>query len=185
MPFFWSPFKIFLVSTKGNTNANSLANLWNNQTQQQAFQALLTKSGHSQIAQLLRNIPPGNISAWLQQQQQSALQQQQKTTSNTTSLNNKTPSAAAVLAHEAVAKAQSNAQKVAAARMQLRRKLEQNLTSIPPPKAPLPDLSFIPSGTHPDFLCMLGLDLTVQRVLKDKNVFKFVFLFIINFNIFF
>lgn len=154
---------------------------------QQVFQALLAKSGHPHIAQLLRNLPPGNVAAWLQQH---AAAQQQKSgqinsqsniaaNNSTPIVNSKTPSAAAVLAHEAVAKAretaQSNAQKVAAARMQMRRQLEQQLIQVPAPKAPFPDLSFIPSGTHPDFLYMLGLDLTVQRVLKDKNVFKLVF----------
>lgn len=158
-------------------------NSWSNALtpqNQQVFQALLSKSGHPQIAQLLRNLPPGNVAAWLQQH--SAFQQKsgQQQTSTTTPLNNKT---SGVLAHEAVAKAretaQSNAQKVTAARMQIRRKLEQNLTQIPAPKAPLPGLGFIPSGTHPDFLCMLGLDLTVQRVLKDKNVFKYVFIIVV------
>jgi TolA-binding protein len=68
--------------------------------------------------------------------------------------------------------AQNTQQRIAAARTQLRRHLEQQLLHLPAPKAPVPDLSFIPNATQPDFLYLLGLDLVVQRNLKDKTVFK-------------
>ncbi|KAI6174864.1 P66-CC domain-containing protein [Aphelenchoides bicaudatus] len=68
--------------------------------------------------------------------------------------------------------AQNTQQRIAAARTQLRRHLEQQLLQLPPPKAPVPDLSFIPNAAQPDFLYLLGLDLVVQRNLKDKTVFK-------------
>lgn len=65
-------------------------------------------------------------------------------------------------------------QKIAKARQQLRRELEQMVTSkLPLPKGPPPDLQFIPNGNQPEFAYLLGLDLTVQRVLKDKQMFRF------------
>uniref|UniRef100_A0A914EJQ1 Transcriptional repressor p66 coiled-coil MBD2-interaction domain-containing protein n=1 Tax=Acrobeloides nanus TaxID=290746 RepID=A0A914EJQ1_9BILA len=63
-------------------------------------------------------------------------------------------------------------QRAAAARLALRREIEKQLLQIPQPKAPVVELNFIPNGAQPDFCSLLGLDLTVQRVLKDKNVFK-------------
>lgn len=63
------------------------------------------------------------------------------------------------------------AQRAAEARRKLRQQLDQQLLSIPQPKPLVSDINFIPSSTS-DFLYLLGLDLTVQRVLKDKNVFK-------------
>lgn len=42
------------------------------------------------------------------------------------------------------------------------------------PKAPPPDMFFIPNGNQPDFGYLVGLDLVVQRVLKDKQVFAYV-----------
>ncbi|KAI6222040.1 P66-CC domain-containing protein [Aphelenchoides besseyi] len=69
--------------------------------------------------------------------------------------------------------AQSAQQKIANARAQYRKIAEQKmLASLPQPKAPVSDLSFIPNAAQPDFLYLLGLDLVVQRNLKDKNVFK-------------
>lgn len=68
--------------------------------------------------------------------------------------------------------AQNTQQRIAAARTQLRRHLEQQLLQLPPPKPPASDLSFIPNANQPDFLYLLGLDLVVQRNLKDKTVFK-------------
>jgi NADH dehydrogenase/NADH:ubiquinone oxidoreductase subunit G len=63
-------------------------------------------------------------------------------------------------------------QKISAARHQMRHDLEQQLSMLRPPKAPVPDMYFIPNGNQPDFCYLLGLDLTVQRVLKDKSIFK-------------
>lgn len=79
---------------------------------------------------------------------------------------------AAEVARQARENAQNTQQKIAAARTQLRRHLEQQLLQLPPPKPPASDLSFIPNATQPDFLYLLGLDLVVQRNLKDKTVFK-------------
>jgi hypothetical protein len=46
------------------------------------------------------------------------------------------------------------------------------ITKLPVQKAPPPDLMFIPNGNQPEFAYLLGLDLTVQRVLKDKQMFR-------------
>uniref|UniRef100_A0A1I8EHI4 P66_CC domain-containing protein n=1 Tax=Wuchereria bancrofti TaxID=6293 RepID=A0A1I8EHI4_WUCBA len=43
---------------------------------------------------------------------------------------------------------------------------------IPPPRPPPPDMHFIPNGNQPDFLMYLGLDIAVQRLLKDKVATK-------------
>ena len=78
--------------------------------------------------------------------------------------------AAAAIARENAANAQ---QKIVAARQKFWAAAErQLLDSLPAPKAPIADLSFVPNATQPDFLYLLGLDLVVQRNLKDKNVFK-------------
>uniref|UniRef100_A0A1I7SH15 P66_CC domain-containing protein n=1 Tax=Bursaphelenchus xylophilus TaxID=6326 RepID=A0A1I7SH15_BURXY len=82
--------------------------------------------------------------------------------------------AAAALEAERQAKLseQTQQQKINAARNQLRRHLEQHLLQLAPPKAPSNDMSFVPNPSQPDFCYLLGLDLVVQRNLKDKTVFK-------------
>ncbi|MFH4979888.1 hypothetical protein AB6A40_006597 [Gnathostoma spinigerum] len=64
---------------------------------------------------------------------------------------------------------QTPAQKAAAAKLALRRQLEQQLLQIPAPRPPPPEMLFIPNGNQPDFCYLLGLDLVVQRILKDKS----------------
>lgn len=64
---------------------------------------------------------------------------------------------------------ESPAQKAAAAKLKLRRELEQHLLRIPPPRPPPPDMHFIPNANQPDFCALLGLDIAVQRLLKEKN----------------
>ena len=64
-------------------------------------------------------------------------------------------------------------QNITKSRQQLRRELDQLITKLPMPKAPATDLQFIPNGNQPEFAYLLGLDLTVQRVLKDKQMFRF------------
>ncbi|CAD5206065.1 unnamed protein product [Bursaphelenchus okinawaensis] len=82
--------------------------------------------------------------------------------------------AAAALEAERQAKLseQTQTQKINAARQQLRRHLESQLLQLPAPKTPANDLNFIPNAAQPDFCYLLGLDLVVQRNLKDKTVFK-------------
>lgn len=64
-------------------------------------------------------------------------------------------------------------QNVNKARQQLRRELDQMIIKLPVPKAPpSDDLQFIPNGNQPDFAYLLGLDLAVQRVMKDKQMFR-------------
>ncbi|CAG9541023.1 unnamed protein product [Cercopithifilaria johnstoni] len=72
----------------------------------------------------------------------------------------------------ALAAKETAAQRAAAAKLALRRQLEQQLLQIPPPRPPPPDMHFIPNGNQPDFLMYLGLDIAVQRLLKDKVAVK-------------
>ncbi|VBB26029.1 unnamed protein product [Acanthocheilonema viteae] len=72
----------------------------------------------------------------------------------------------------ALAAKETAAQRAAAAKLALRRQLEQQLLQIPPPRPPPPDMHFIPNGNQPDFLMYLGLDIAVQRLLKDKVATK-------------
>lgn len=65
-------------------------------------------------------------------------------------------------------------QNITKSRQQLRRELDQLITKLPVPKAPATDLQFVPNGNQPEFAYLLGLDLTVQRVLKDKQMFRFL-----------
>ncbi|VDM96742.1 unnamed protein product [Thelazia callipaeda] len=75
--------------------------------------------------------------------------------------------AAAILAAKETA-----AQRATAARAALRRQLEQHLLQIPSPRSAPLDMHFIPNANQPDFLVYLGLDIAVQRLLKDKTAFK-------------
>lgn len=87
--------------------------------------------------------------------------------------------AAEVLAVKAREIAQNNVQRINAARSTMRQAIQQKLLQIPTQKAPVPELNFIPNSSQPDFYAMLGLDLVVQRVRKDKMVFKYVFYYLI------
>ncbi|KJH48601.1 hypothetical protein DICVIV_05288 [Dictyocaulus viviparus] len=71
--------------------------------------------------------------------------------------------------------AQTPQQRAATARQAFRMQADKQLMQqISAPKAPPIDLFFIPNGSQPDFCYLVGLDLVVQRVLKDKNVYRTV-----------
>ncbi|PIO56854.1 hypothetical protein TELCIR_21745, partial [Teladorsagia circumcincta] len=71
--------------------------------------------------------------------------------------------------------AQTPQQRAATARQAFRMQADKQLMQqITAPKAPPIDLFFIPNGSQPDFCYLVGLDLVVQRVLKDKNVYRSV-----------
>ncbi|KAK6727461.1 hypothetical protein RB195_005260 [Necator americanus] len=71
--------------------------------------------------------------------------------------------------------AQTPQQRAATARQAFRMQADKQLMQqISAPKAPPIDLFFIPNGSQPDFCYLIGLDLVVQRVLKDKNVYRTV-----------
>ncbi|CAJ0593494.1 unnamed protein product [Cylicocyclus nassatus] len=71
--------------------------------------------------------------------------------------------------------AQTPQQRAATARQAFRMQADKQLMQqISAPKAPPIDLFFIPNGSQPDFCYLVGLDLVVQRVLKDKNVYRSV-----------
>ncbi|CAD6184867.1 unnamed protein product [Caenorhabditis auriculariae] len=68
--------------------------------------------------------------------------------------------------------AQTPQQRSAAARAAFRSQADKQLVLLNGPKAPGPEIFFIPNANQPDFVPLLGLDLVVQRVLKDKNVMR-------------
>ncbi|WKX90055.1 hypothetical protein Q1695_009135 [Nippostrongylus brasiliensis] len=71
--------------------------------------------------------------------------------------------------------AQTPQQRAATARQAFRMQADKQLMQqITAPKAPPIDLFFIPNGSQPDFCYLVGLDLVVQRVLKDRNVYRSV-----------
>lgn len=71
--------------------------------------------------------------------------------------------------------AQTPQQRAATARQAFRMQADKQLMQqISAPKAPPIDLFFIPNGTQPDFCYLVGLDLVVQRVLKDRNAYRTV-----------
>lgn len=87
--------------------------------------------------------------------------------------------AAEALAIKAREIAQNNVQRINAARSTMRQVIQQKLLKIPTQKAPVPELNFIPNYSQLDFYGMLGLDLVVQRLRKDKMVFKYVNFFFV------
>ncbi|KAI6234481.1 P66-CC domain-containing protein [Aphelenchoides fujianensis] len=108
-----------------------------------------------------------------QQQQKEAQERERRQQAEREAAARKAAEAQAAAERLARENAQNAQQKIAAARVQFRRIAEQRmLAALPPPKAPAADLSFVPNAAQPDFLYLLGLDLVVQRNLKDKNVFK-------------
>nr|CAD2177360.1 unnamed protein product [Meloidogyne enterolobii] len=115
------------------------------------------------LTELLRQYAVAQTTSAASQQTQKSSQQQKQQHSTT--------AAPTSQSHDARELTQQNISK---ARQQLRRDLDQLIAKLPVPKAPLPDLSFIPNGgtSQPEFVYLLGLDLTVQRVLKDRQMFK-------------
>jgi hypothetical protein len=111
----------------------------------------------------------------LQQHQQHNIQKQQPSATATVAPTPAPPPAPAPAPppakKEPIVPTTTPAQRIAEAKRKLRQQLDQQLLSIQPPKPLISDINFIPSVTS-DFCALLGLDLTVQRVLKDKNVFK-------------
>lgn len=65
---------------------------------------------------------------------------------------------------------ESPQQRHAAAKLALRKQLEKTLLQIPPPRPPPPEMHFIPNPNQADFIPLIGLDLVVQKVLKDKTL---------------
>eukprot|EP00094_Tigriopus_californicus_P011514 TCALIF_11119-PA protein Name:"Similar to Gatad2a Transcriptional repressor p66 alpha (Mus musculus)" AED:0.20 eAED:0.20 QI:315/0.5/0.42/0.57/1/0.85/7/0/619 len=61
------------------------------------------------------------------------------------------------------------AQKQAAAKMALRKQLEKTLLQIPPPKPPPPEMHFIPNPTNSEFICLLGLEECVGKILHENK----------------
>ncbi|KAI1731083.1 coiled-coil and interaction region of p66A and p66B with MBD2 domain-containing protein [Ditylenchus destructor] len=152
-----------------NAIASSLANSNLNAQQKAILQQLFAKAHQNpaQFRQLIESMTPQNLTAFIRQQ--NSTQQQQQAAPTPPAPQGPTPAEIAAKAKEI---AQNNAHRISAARTQMRLALERQLTQFIQPKAPVPDLSFIPNGTQPDFCSLLGLDLCVQRVLKDRAVFK-------------
>ncbi|KAI1722339.1 coiled-coil and interaction region of p66A and p66B with MBD2 domain-containing protein [Ditylenchus destructor] len=150
-----------------NAIASSLANSNLNAQQKLILQQLFAKAHQNpaQFRQLIESMTPQNLTAFIRQQNST----QQQAAPTPPAPQGPTPAEIAAKAKEI---AQNNAHRISAARTQMRLALERQLTQFIQPKAPVPDLSFIPNGTQPDFCSLLGLDLCVQRVLKDRAVFK-------------
>ena len=53
-------------------------------------------------------------------------------------------------------------QQLGAEKMALKRQMEKSVLQILPPKAPLPDLNFIPGTICPDFVALLGMELAAR-----------------------
>lgn len=111
-----------------------------------------------------------------QQRQQKEQLEQQRKAEQQRKEQEKRQAQAALAAVEAERQAKENAhtqqQRINVARSSLRRHLETQLLQLPSPKAPANDMTFIPNSAQPDFCYLLGLDLVVQRNMKDKAVFK-------------
>lgn len=64
------------------------------------------------------------------------------------------------------------AQRQAAAKLALRKQLENTLLQIPPPKPPPPEMNFIPSLASPDFIYLLGLEEAVNFIIDTNLISK-------------
>ncbi|KAI3410012.1 hypothetical protein GPALN_006377 [Globodera pallida] len=160
---------------------------------QQVIQQLYTRLSQNpqQLAQMIKTLPHGTGQALTELLRQYAVAQASNmpTSGGGQVQNSNAASAAKFSQHlqssatsQAIAQAQIDAahkqareltqQKIVTARQQLRKELDVMVMKLPSAKAPPPDLQFIPNGNQPDFSYLLGLDLTVQRVLKDKSMFR-------------
>jgi len=61
------------------------------------------------------------------------------------------------------------AQKQQAAKQALRKQLEKTLLQIPPPKPPPPEMHFIPNPANSEFVCLLGLEECVSKILHEDD----------------
>merc|ERR1719210_180010 len=61
------------------------------------------------------------------------------------------------------------AQKQAAAKLALRKQLEKTLLQIPPPKPPPPEMHFIPNPANTEFICLMGLEECVSKILNEDK----------------
>ncbi|KAF7637020.1 P66_CC domain-containing protein [Meloidogyne graminicola] len=141
----------------------------NTQLMGNLLKTLPPHTGHA-LAELLRQYATAHsTSATSQQSTKSSLPQKLQQSTTATSLASQSQ-----LDSSNKQARELTQQNIVKARQQIRRELDQLVTKLPVPKAPLPDLSFIPNGgsNQPEFVYLLGLDLTVQRVLKDRQMFK-------------
>ncbi|KAL3084949.1 hypothetical protein niasHS_010018 [Heterodera schachtii] len=161
---------------------------------QQVIQQLYTRLSQNppQLAQMIKTLPHSTGQALTELLRQYAVAQASNIQpAGSGQIQNSSAAAASAkfaqqlqssVSSQAIAQAQIDAahkqareltqQKIASARQQLRKELDVMIMKLPAPKAPPPDLQFIPNGNQPDFCYLLGLDLTVQRVLKDKTMFR-------------
>uniref|UniRef100_UPI00358E4C5D transcriptional repressor p66-beta-like isoform X2 n=1 Tax=Myxine glutinosa TaxID=7769 RepID=UPI00358E4C5D len=64
---------------------------------------------------------------------------------------------------------ESPASRQAAAKLALRKQLEKTLLEIPPPKAPGPEINFLPSAANGEFIYLLGLEEAVLSLLTSHG----------------
>ena len=161
-------FYIYHISGKQNNAARESTSQAILQLDPAAQRELIQRLiSNPQLAGQANNLLPPQLLQLLRQTQQ----QQQQQQNNVKATSTPTPAPPPVKKEPPVPTI-TPAQKAAEARRKLKQSLDQQLLSIPSPKPIVSDINFIPSSTS-DFLYLLGLDLTVQRVLKDKNVFLF------------
>jgi hypothetical protein len=163
----------------GRPNISPAGNFQLTPQHQQLIQKLLDQGTirPDQLATILHSLNPQVLASFSQgmsksQQDQKLREQQDKERKLRLEQEARKVHEASEIARQARDTVQTAQQKAATARVQFKRRMEQQLLQLPLPKAPSSDLSFIPNATQPDFLYLLGLDLVVQRNLKDKAVFK-------------
>ena len=64
---------------------------------------------------------------------------------------------------------QTREQREAAAKSQLRKQLEKTLLQIAPPKAPPPEMHFIPNANNTEFVYYIGLETVVDHITSSPN----------------
>jgi len=88
---------------------------------------------------------------------------------NLVSLMSKGALGATKLTKEKMEPHQTPAERQQAAKLALRKQLEKTLLQIPPPKPPPPEMHFIPNPTNTEFICLLGLEECVTKILHEDK----------------
>lgn len=132
-------------------------------TAKQAY--LLAKKNPSQTTQLFTQLIAIN-NAQIQKQKEA------ETASNT--LSQQQAQQVQITQSKLLHHQQTPAQRIQAARQAFRAQADKQLMTIPTQKAQTHDLTFLPNPNASAFHALLGLDLVVQYVQKDKSVDKWV-----------
>lgn len=166
-----------LNKTASNGASSSRANQLNTLgtlTPQQQQEMLSKLAANPQLtAQALQATKSGNL-----QEQANiiakllALTQKGKEKERPTPTQTPAPSASSTTLNAKVLAAQTPKQRAAAARAAFRTQADKQLMQLTNPKSSPHELFFIPNPNQSDFAALLGLDLVVQRVLRDDTLNK-------------